>query len=107
MRGYFFRRFVKTSNRWCLEGRAERDVWATNKGTSEDDAMSKYVAVADRVCTRGRRQLRLTLVAPSTGVLARSARHRSARVATVAFCHSATPDSELRVGRKRDKTSHR
>lgn len=75
MRGYFFRRFVKTSNRWCLEGRAERDVWATNKGTSEDDAMSKYVAVADRVGARGRGQLRLALVAPSTGVLARSARH--------------------------------
>ena len=44
-------------------------MWATEKGTSEDDAMSKYVAVADRVCTRGRGQLRLALVAPSTGVL--------------------------------------
>jgi diazepam-binding inhibitor (GABA receptor modulator, acyl-CoA-binding protein) len=32
-----------------LKGRAKFDAWTTKKGTSKDDAMSKYVAVVDRL----------------------------------------------------------
>jgi len=31
------------------QGRAKYDAWATKKGTSKDDAMTKYVALVDRL----------------------------------------------------------
>lgn len=32
-----------------LKGRAKYDAWAKKKGTSKDDAMSKYVALVDKL----------------------------------------------------------
>ena len=32
-----------------LKGRAKYDAWAKKKGTSKDDAMTKYIAVVDRL----------------------------------------------------------
>jgi acyl-CoA-binding protein len=32
-----------------LKGRAKYDAWAKKKGTSKDDAMTKYVALVDRL----------------------------------------------------------
>ena len=32
-----------------LKGRAKYDAWAKAKGTSKDDAMTKYVALVDRM----------------------------------------------------------
>jgi len=32
-----------------MKGRAKYDAWATKKGTSKDDAMTKYVALVDRL----------------------------------------------------------
>lgn len=32
-----------------LKGRAKFDAWSKKKGTSKDDAMTKYVAVVDRL----------------------------------------------------------
>lgn len=32
-----------------MKGRAKFDAWATKKGTSKDDAMTKYVALVDRL----------------------------------------------------------
>ena len=32
-----------------LKGRAKYDAWAKTKGTSKDDAMTKYVALVDRL----------------------------------------------------------
>jgi acyl-CoA-binding protein len=32
-----------------MKGRAKYDAWAKKKGTSKDDAMTKYVALVDRL----------------------------------------------------------
>jgi diazepam-binding inhibitor (GABA receptor modulating acyl-CoA-binding protein) len=35
-----------------LKGRAKYDAWAKVKGTSKDDAMTKYVALVDRLTSK-------------------------------------------------------
>lgn len=35
-----------------VKGRAKFDAWAKKKGLSKDDAMTKYIAVVDRLATR-------------------------------------------------------
>ena len=32
-----------------MKGRAKYDAWSKKKGTSKDDAMTKYVALVDRL----------------------------------------------------------
>jgi acyl-CoA-binding protein len=34
-----------------MKGRAKFDAWTKKKGTSKDDAMTKYVALVDRLAT--------------------------------------------------------
>ena len=36
-----------------LKGRAKYDAWSKRKGTSKDDAMTKYVALVDRLTAGG------------------------------------------------------